>query len=273
MTLLAEESSAETSEPREAIEMIVSGIQAYRVATGTRDIVIGAQTYTAYPSNREEVKIGTSGNGSDLVIRLPLAHAVPQRYLAIGVPPRRIAVVVYRKQAGGDYESIWRGDVTSLGVNGQVALLRVPARVSEVLQRRCSTLSVGRLCPHVLYDSNCKVARAGFTVSTTVADVNGRVVKVASIGGHPDQWSQFGELLHTSSGERMTIQDQTGTTITMQLGIYELEVGDAVQVFAGCDHGIATCRVTFANRVNFGGQPQLNTERVDAPEGFGIKVT
>jgi len=272
MTFLSDESSIEGSQPLEGIELILPAVT-YRLATGTRDVSIGGFTYTAYPSNRGEVRIGSSDNGADLIISVPLAHPVPQRYLAIGVPPRRISVIVHRKQTGGDSEVIWRGDVTSMGVEGQVALLRVPARVVEILQRRLPTISVGRSCPHVLYDANCKVVRPPHTESRTLIDVNGRIVKVDFLPV-PDQWARFGEILHQISGERMTIQDQVGTTITMQLPIYGASVGDAVQIFAGCDHTIAYCDSNFLNRANFGGAPQLNSvDPIKAPAGYGIYVS
>lgn len=274
MTTYAEdEASVESSQPREAIEIRVNLLSVHRIATGTRDIVINGQTYTAGPSAREEVKLATSENQTDLVIRLPMKHAVPRRWLSLGSPPKVVTVDVYRAQlVSGGYERIWNGYVTSLSAtdNNAVALLRVPSRATAMLDRRLPSTTVGRGCPHLLYDRNCRVDRAGFTQNATVTDVQGRQIKVSTMGAHPDDWATFGELLHVSTGERMTVSSQIGTTITMQAAIAEIVVGDAVQVFAGCPHDITSCNSIFSNRVNFGGFPHLNTVNPVAPTGFGI---
>lgn len=38
-----------------------------------------------------------------------------------------------------------------------------------------------------------------------------------------------------------------------------INVGDAVTVYAGCDHAVATCFSKFVNVPNFGGLPHLPT--------------
>lgn len=256
------------NQPREGI-LFELPVATYRVATGTRNLVIDGFTYTAEPSQRDEVTLATSENGADLVVRLPVKHAVVKRWLA-GAPPKRVRVSVYRKQmTSGESERIWQGDVTSIALEGRVAALRVPSLLTESLQRRLPTVTVGRSCPHILYDANCRVDRADFDQSATVTAVDGRKITVSTVGGNPDDWFTFGEVLHVSSGERMTIHSQVGTEVTMQLAIYELKVGDTVTLFAGCDHLVGTCHTKFDNRVNHGGFVQLVTTNPLKPTWFG----
>lgn len=260
MTLLADESGIETSRPREGIELIMSGVRTWRVATGTRDIVINGQTYTAYPSQRDEVSIASSKDETECSVRLPLKHPVPQRWLA-GNPPRLLEVNVYRAQLdSGEFEQIWRGYVTGLSANSRsgIATLRVPSRLAARLDREVPTFTAGKLCNHDLYDRNCGVSRAAHTVATTVTSISGRTMKVAAISGNPDQWAQFGDVLHVSSNERVTIVSQVGTTLTLKAALVGVSVGDAVEVSAGCAHDVATCHAEFSNRPNFGGFPQMN---------------
>jgi len=39
--------------------------------------------------------------------------------------------------------------------------------LSRVLRRRIPTITGGRMCPHVLYDLNCRIVQASFQLATT----------------------------------------------------------------------------------------------------------
>ncbi len=273
MTLLADESGVQTSRPREGIEIRLP-LVVYRIATGTRDITINGQRFRAGTSQREEIKLETTEDESALIIRLPMKHPVPQRWLASASPPNAIEVNVYRMQlTSGEYERVWNGYVSSIGAadNNTVATLRVPSVASTLLNLKLPTILVGRECPHILYDANCQVARASFKVSTTITSVNGRIIHVASMGANPDFWADAGEIVHTASGERMSVFTQVGTVITMKRPVVEMKIGDAVEVFAGCLHRIVEdCDGKFNNRLNFGGFPQMQSTNLISPTGLGV---
>ncbi len=201
-----------------------------------------------------------------------MSHAACQRYMAGGVPPRQILINVWRQQdESGETEQVCSGYVTSMAPEGHVGRFHVPSRSGETFQRRMPTVTAGKACPHVLYDSNCNVVRADFAIEAVVVSFAGRVVTIDALGGQPDDWAAFGELEHIDSGERMTIQSQVGLVITMQLPIFELAIGDHVVVSPGCDHTVESgCRDKFDNVVNFGGQPNLPTSNPHIPNGFGV---
>lgn len=267
-----DEEGAETSQPREGIE-IITPATTWRIATGSRDIVIDGQTYRAQPADRGKVGLSFVGETRELEIRLPVSHAFAQRYIAAIVPPRSVLVNVYRKQVtSGSRERIWQGKVTTASVDGHVASFLAPSTSGETITRRLPVLTAGRGCPHVLYDDNCKVPRASFTVTTTVTSHGGAVVTVASVGSIPS--AVFGELIHVASGERMTIFAQSGVgdrALTLQFPIHELADGDTVQIAAGCAHDITTCAVTFENQANFGGAPHMPFDNPHIPSSrFGV---
>lgn len=275
MTYAADDGSTEHSEPREGIELILPTVT-YRVATGTRDITINGQRFTASPAGREEISISTAtDNASALELKMPMSHYVPQRWMGGGVPPKRVLVNVYRMQIrSGEYQTIYRGYIESLSSDGKgtVAKFNVPSRFVKILERRLPVITTSRSCPHVLYDRNCRVARDFFrVVETTIDEINGRNIRLVTDGGKPDNWAEFGELVHVPSGERMTIQAQVGSLVTIQLPIYGMAVGDAVEMWQGCDHTIDTCIDSFVNRVNFGGFPQMLTvDIMKMARGFGV---
>jgi uncharacterized phage protein (TIGR02218 family) len=281
-TFFDDESGIETSRPREFI-LFETPAQTLGVALGTRDIVEDGRTYFAIPSLRGEISCELAGDDSDLIISLPVTHAIPQRWMRDGVPPMYVRVTVYRKQLpSAETEIVWRGKVESMTISvDDIAALRVPSQLIVDHSRRLPQISVGKLCPHILYDANCKADRNGSTPGgqpylriTTVAVINGRKITVDDIGLHGDDWFTGGEILHVASGERMTVSSQIGRLITMQLPIPGMGLGDEVHVFAGCDHVITTgCQQKFNNQLNFGGFPGLPIDNPSTPNTLGILVT
>lgn len=268
MTFFENESSVQSSEPREGIKIELPAVS-YYVATGTRDIVVDGRKYTASPSARSEITTPVMGVEAFLEVTLPLTHPAAQRWMAGGIPPKRITVTLYRQQAGGEFEIDWLGVVESMAIDKHVAVFRIPSEMTRNAQRRLATITAGRTCVHVLGDANCRVSRDSFRDDANVSLHSGRAVTLTGFS-QVNGWATFGELRHVGSGEGMSIFDQTGSVITMQLPIYELADGDAVQVYAGCDHTLATCQSKFANVANFGGffaMPKINPH---LPTGKGV---
>lgn len=270
---LDDESSAEGSKPREGFEIILPAVT-YRLASGDTDQTFSGNTFRRAQISRGELVVASSGVDSELSVMLPVSHALPQRYMRGGVPPRSITIKVWRKQLqSGLAEIAWQGEVQAMTIDDQhVATFIVSSRLANVGQRRLPVLLAGRECPHVLYDRNCKAVRSAFAFLTVVTEIDGNVVKVDSINANPDGWFQWGDLLHEESGESMTIFQQIGTVITIQLPIAELQVGDAVSIAPGCQHDILTCDLKFHNRPNYGGLPELPDANPFLPTGFGIFV-
>jgi uncharacterized phage protein (TIGR02218 family) len=124
-------------------------------------------------------------------------------------------------------------------------------------------------CNHVLYDRGCTVARAGFKVTTT-ANASGTTLTLAGIGGNPNGWAKHGDVVRVSDGERRSILEQVGTTVTIDVPFGTFVNGDSVEVYAGCDWLVETCVTKFANVANFGGHPEMPTNNPTAPTGYGV---
>lgn len=267
-----DETGPESSQPREIYD-VTHGTTTYRIASGQRDVFYAGNRYIATPGARAELVIQALTEDAALELSLPASHALAQRYVALSSPPNRIDVVVRRVQlTSGEALQIWVGSVTSMAFDRHVAKFRAPSRSRVTFQRRLPTIVTGSTCQHILYDGGCRIVRGAFTVNATVAGLDGRIVTVSTMGGNPDHWAQFGALLHVPSGEQMTIVDQLGDVITMQAPIVELAYGDAVQVSAGCDHSIETCKLKFSNVVNFGGQPDRPTGNAFVATGLGVII-
>lgn len=269
-TFLEDEASVQESRPREGYH-IVSPIGEFFLHSGTRDISIAGTVYYASAIERGPIQLSPINMSKEMTISLPVSHALAQRYNAGGVPPKTISATVWRKQLrSGIVERFWSGYFQSMGIDGRIATFLVPQRSGQALKRHLPILTAQKACPYILYQSGCTVPEASFRVPTTLASVSGRFVSVASMGGQADFWAKNGKLRHVPTGQELTIQSQIGVALRLQTGLVELAVGDAVEVFAGCEHDIVTCTQKFANQVNFGGMPQLPTANPFMPNGFGI---
>ena len=291
MTYEADEYSAEQNRPLEYYTIVHNdGLTIWRHVSGPRDYYDQATSklFTAIPIARTEQKVSKTGTPTEITLALPIDHPLAVRWTRQGVPPRTVTVTVYRRQdVSGESRQYWYGKVYSMAVEGNVAKFRIPAHSGERLQSSVPSAVISRACPYILYDQNtCKVIRTSsyglaFRVATTVIYVNGRNVRVSLADtGRNGTWAENGELLHIASGERMTIRQQTDLNpgasavadLTLNSQIVELNIGDDVHVFAGCDHtinGAHGCGPKFANKDNYGGFPQLPTTDPFDPAGYG----
>lgn len=271
MTYLADEASPEASQPREVIRIVMSLVE-YRIATGTRDVVVNGKTYTAGTSARDEVAIASSKATGGVSIRLPITHPVVQRWLVSSASTGIVDVEILRKQVrSGEYRSLYRGRARSLAVqdDNTVASIEVVARHVALLDQKLPRVLVGRGCPLLLYGQECQANPNSFKVATTITALAGRDVTIATSLAALT-WVVGGFLQHVASGERVLIYDQaTLTKFMIRRPVYGMRVGDAVNIYAGCDHTLDVCVQRFANGANFGGFPDLPGANPHVPGGSG----
>ncbi len=275
-----DDSSAELGQRREFYDIVQSDLVTYRIASGARDIVYGGNTYTSQPAARTDVVVSTTTGVFEMSLSLPLKHPLVQRYLAFGSPPRQITVTVWQMQLNsGAVERIWLGVVTSMAIEHHVAKFLIPSPIGSALQRMVPSMMIDRLCPHILYDAQCRIDPTAFSVESTVVRFDGRqITLVTQLPFGDEQFALFGDVTHVATGERQTIftEDPLAvdgtTTFQMQDPIRELAVGDAMLVRAGCLHDITTCHNKFDNLVNYGGAPEKPTANPFSPTGIGFVI-
>lgn len=271
---ITDESSVADSQPREFYEIVESASVTYRLASGVRDIDYGGNTFTASPAARTDIGVVTTSGDLALVLTLPLAHGLAQRWPAQGSPPRQVTVTVYRKQmTSGAVEILQTGQIISMAIERHLARFQLQPRLTRQLARRVCSFTSQRLCPWTLYDPNCKLSDAAFSITTTITDVNGRRIKVDGSDGRfgDESYAVGGDVRHVTTGERQLVLTESGVdvdgnvTIDMQAPIPDIHVGDSVVIRAGCKHDIPTCGDKFANLVHYGGDPEMPTADLFIP--------
>ncbi|MGR3501006.1 DUF2163 domain-containing protein [Pseudaestuariivita sp.] len=123
-------------------------------------------------------------------------------------------------------------------------------------------------CSAVLGDKACKVdlTTPGYRHKGALRDVEeGRILHFDALDGFDAEWFQRGTVtVETGAAQGLTamIKEDRQVGATRQIELWEtlgapIAVGDEVTLTAGCDKRFETCRLKFANVLNFQGFPDI----------------
>ena len=115
-----------------------------------------------------------------------------------------------------------------------------------------------------LGDARCKKDLTSFTFNRTITAVTDDE-NIEFTDAAASQYYRHGIIKSTSGandGIERVVKAHINASGTAEIELrapfpFALEVGDTVEIIAGCDRTIATCRSKFANANNFKGQPHL----------------
>ena len=276
--------SQETFSLVELIDIAYLGETKHRLTFGTSDVEYDGELYLATPGRRGTTPVAQINKDTELEIVLPINHAFVRRYLRNLMPPTSITVRVRRLYETGDIETVFVGEIASLGIddNNTEATFRAAIVANDAARRLLPVLSLGRSCPYTLYGPGCLVDENGsgptglaFKVLTSVLHADGRDVRV-DLGNtaRNGDWAKSGRLRVISGDaatELVAIRSQTDlnpgssavAVLTLAHVIPGLKVGDTVEILAGCDHtidGTHGCDAKFGNKDNFGGSPAMPSD-------------
>lgn len=283
--------SVQDSRPRE-YGAITHGSITYRFSFAEREVVVGGVVYPAIAGMRGPQAPAGVGKPNEIILTLPINHALCRRWTLNATPPRAPECTIWRLESDGNTDQIWSGRLISMSVNDDCteASFNIRSRVAGRLLVVLPTVSAGRMCPYVWGDTLCGVDPNGtgptalpHKVTTTVVSINGRELRVdlSTIPAGDDlreDWAANGYLKDVASGEIATILTHTdpnpGLTtfadLTLDGVIAGMTVGSSVEVYAGCPREIVTCSAKFANKQRYGGFPQLPIANPFTPQSWGV---
>lgn len=154
-----------------------------------------------------------------------------------------------------------------------------PLQVRLTVRTELETLSTVMLpkflfvpaCLHAVYDPNCGLSRAAFTLAGTVSGSPTTLLvptATAALTAKAAAYFNLGVLAFTSGvnvGIRRAVRSWDGTTFTLALPLPVSPVaGDAFTVYPGCARTKADCNGKFNNLINFRGFVHIpSTEGAD----------
>ena len=252
-----DENSAHDGEPRELYEFIGPNTT-YRYTSGTIAVTYLTNTYALVEGlRRSSVGSGSTDDPVALEVSIACSAQVVEDY-GFTTPPRSLRLKVYRQQVNSaEFQTIWDGVVVAISAKGRMARIRSASQMGDRLSNTVPSVSIQRTCNHFLYDSHCTINAATYDLAVTVSVIDGAELTVNTIGGASDSWYRAGKIVRDSDGESRTIVAQVGTLLTLHSAFGVLAVGNAMTLYAGCDHTVQTCNEKFNNTVNFGGHPMI----------------
>ena len=152
------------------------------------------------------------------------------------------------------------------------------------LQRNIGS-NVTAQCRHQLYSTAepgrigfCGVNKATFTTTGTINYVLTQKLKFKlDTTSKPDGWASAGFVRFTSGNNaglsfEVKIHKVEGGAIGESIELFiptlgSVAVGDTIELSAGCDHLLETCKTKFNNTVNYGGFPHLQVDVNSRVEG------
>lgn len=245
----------------------------YRLTSYHKDITFGGNTFTATPASRSSIHVVDLHNDHyDATVELPASHALIQSY-ANGVPPSTVSCLIQRYQpASGLAIQMWFGYVVALNFKGRMGSLRIPSGLADALMMDCPSVLAQRLCNHILYDTRCGEDPDNFKVLTTVAAISGDGRTITTVDPVPAainnvNWAEHGIMFNVAANEYRTIVGQPGNSLTQfaiqcEYPVGSIAIGNAIRIYAGCDHRVSTCRDKFDNVLKFGGHPDLPSSNI-----------
>jgi hypothetical protein len=249
------ERSIEDSVPIEGYKF-VGTFKTYRYTSADETVTIAGETYTPIPVSRSNVKAGTHEDDSiSLDLELPFDTDVILDYAFAQTPPKLI-LTVYRLQGedptGDAWSTYWTGRVRGFSATDRGVKIQVPSIFSLALAGEVTNAYYQVPCNHVLYGPRCTVDADANKFVTTVQTYDGTNISVI---GEPTTDNDLvgGELVCPRTGERRRILSNAGSAITVGYQFVDLQPGDEVFLYRGCDHSLETCKAKFNNVINHGG--------------------
>lgn len=228
--------------------------QDYRDETEISSVNSDGNLYESASITRTPIAATEEEARNRLRLTVPRTFAVAE-LLRVAPPSDAITVIVRRVHRGDTANpvTVWVGRVLSCVFQGAAAELDCePITVS--LGRTGLRRLYGKSCPFALYGQGCGLDKPDFDHATTVSSVSGLVLTVASVDGAYTYAGGFVEWVNDDGNtERRFITAATGTALTLMMPFQGIAASDAVTIYPGCDHTLATCDTTFANAANYGG--------------------
>lgn len=255
MSFDAREKSVHAASPVELYEFR-RGAFTWRFTSSQQDRVVGQVRYQAVPITRGPIeRSGEMGRSS---LRVRMARDIEFAAGFVATPPSEVTTLTLLRLHEGDTETavIWLGRVLNAEWRGiEVEFNCEPVYTS--LKRTGLRRLYQRHCPHALYGAGCNVAALAFRVAGTVAAVEGLRVTVPAAAGFGSGYFTGGYATWAGAGvlEKRMITGHSLDVVTLAAVPPGLSVGQAIDLYPGCDHTLATCHGKFANSAHYGGFP------------------
>lgn len=187
-------------------------------------------------------------------IRIPRTHPMVAAFIPFH-PPDRTWLKIYRAHRGAEDDPVceyfgWCDGVT-FEQGGSLAVLKCVSLFAG-LSMRILNYAFTIQCNHALYGPRCGVSAATYSLSARIQAIDGSEITSMAFALQPPGWFNGGSI-ERSSGERRFIVGHESDRVTLMSPFHDLQVGETVTAYLGCDLTRANCLERFGNTDNFFG--------------------
>ncbi|MCK5017619.1 MAG: phage BR0599 family protein [Candidatus Peribacteraceae bacterium] len=253
------EISVASGQPVE-LYVLTMGSSIWRMNNSIDEIIYDGQEYHPTKISREAI---TSGDEA-LSITMPPGHPFTINYATIA-PGQVATLTIYRFHRGDttDLQVFYKGVVRAVSFTQQArrSIIHV-IPIAATFDKNIPDMTYQASCNHVLYDGKCQVFKASYAYVGTPSVATGNVLTVPGLlAAKGAGWAVGGYIEYGTLDFRLVLE-QDGDDLTLILPFYENVIDETVNVYAGCDHVLATCISKFNNLINYGGSPYIPTKNI-----------
>ena len=270
MTYSTEENSANSGRPVELYRFAV-GVVEHLFTSADADFPIGLETYTATIISRDQLDFTSELNRSGLKIQTPRNSIIAELFRVVP-PDQVVSVTILRVHLGAPADTIvsWSGRILSVEWSGSSASLYCEP-VTTSLKRMGLRRRYTRGCPHLLYDTACRVNDLAYEVTGSIVSATATQVELTEADGFADGYFSGGYMTWVDGDGNLstrTIETHVGPDLTMLTTAYGLGTGTPVAIYPGCNRTLALCESRFSDYLNYGGFPWIPTNNPFGGEIF-----
>lgn len=262
MSFTVQESSAESGAPVEIYD-IVMGETTFRFSSSADSVTYADNLYLPVSVVRDTLTFGANQRTQVVNIAIPTSHTFAQIF-ATSVPGQKAVLTLrrfHRTDTSAEFVTLFKGVCRAVSFTDQDGLARIAVMpISGALVRTIPRYTFQSLCNHVLYDSWCTKVATDFKYTGAIENIqSGSLFDVHGAGdANPDGYFDSGFAVF--GGDYRLILKQIGPTVQLLLPFFtDITGGPNIDIYAGCDHSVATCLTKFGNVINFGGFPYVPT--------------
>jgi hypothetical protein len=227
--------------------------------SGDKQISYAGGCYEPAPITRGAVQYSSRLRTGTVDITLRRGAGPVQGYVA-GRPPELVWVSITRfsrdlAMAAGNANTIFVGHVTQYQVTGAAVTVHCVG-FQAFLKRQLQRFRFQATCNWSLFDSRCGLSAESYAVTKTVTVYtreNRNTLANSDFDWYGNDYFELGRVL--ANGRSYLVASHKGSFLTMRYPILDIETGDTVTVYPGCNGNLETCINKFSNETNFGGFP------------------
>ena len=235
-----------------------------RYTSAEQNIIVGGQTYAAFPGlSSTEVNNTGEDQRNQVTIELTTDEEIAQDLIRF-IPSVEITLAIFSLERDDPEQQLiheWSGIYVSYEANYPRMRLTFSPFDRE-LARDALSASFGVNCQWTQYDNNCGLSPLSFQESGNITAVNGTVIETDLnlistsdehfVAGFIQVGGEFGP-------ERAWIIGQEGTnSIEVDRISPSMTVGSSIDVLPSCRGDFNRCNTIFNNRQRFMGAPYAN---------------